>query len=37
MILTSNVAKDPLEKERPNIKDDRWIKRCINVGDSGKL
>lgn len=38
MILTSKEAKALLEIERSNTKDDRWIKHCINVGDSaGKI
>lgn len=38
MKLTSNEAKELLEKERSNTKDDRWIKHCIKVGDSaGKI
>ena len=38
MKLTSKEAKELLEKERLNTKDDRWIKHCINVGDSaGKI
>ena len=38
MILTSKEAKELLEKERLNSKDERWIKHCINVGDSaGKI
>lgn len=38
MILTSKEAKEILEEERRNTKDDRWIKHCINVGDSaGKI
>ncbi len=38
MVLTSNEAKELLEKERPNTKDDKWIEHCINVGDSaGKI
>lgn len=34
MKLTSKEAKELLENERINTKDDRWIKHCINVGDS---
>ena len=38
MKLTSKEAKELLEKERINTKDDRWIRHCINVGDSaGKI
>ncbi len=38
MKLTSKEAKDLLDKEGLNAKDDRWIKHCINVGDSaGKI
>lgn len=38
MILTSKEAKELLENERLNTKDERWIKHCINVGDSaGKI
>lgn len=38
MKLTSKEAKELLENERPNTKDDRWIKHCINVGNSaGKI
>ena len=31
MKLTSKEAKDLLDKEGLNAKDDRWIKHCINV------
>ncbi len=34
MKLTSKEAKELLEKERINTKDDGWIKHSINVGDS---
>ena len=34
MKLNSKEAKELLEKERPNQKDDRWIGHSICVGDS---
>lgn len=34
MQLNSKEAKELLEKERLNTKDDRWIRHCINVGNS---
>ena len=38
MKLTSKEARDLLEIERKNTKDDRWIGHCICVGDSaGRL
>ncbi len=38
MILTSKEARELLEIERKNTKDDRWIDHCICVGDSaGKI
>lgn len=38
MQLNSKEAKELLDKERLNTKDDRWIKHCINVGNSaGKI
>ncbi len=38
MKLTSIEARELLEKERPNQKDDRWIGHSICVGDSaGKI
>lgn len=38
MKLNSSEARNLLEKEKLNTQDDRWIKHCINVGDSaGKI
>ena len=38
MKLTSEEARNLLEKERNNVKDDRWIDHCICVGNSaGKI
>lgn len=37
MKLTSNEAKELLEKERSNQKDDRWIGHSICVGDSAGI
>lgn len=38
MRLTSKEARELLEQERNNSKDDRWIDHCICVGDSaGKI
>ena len=38
MKLTSKEARELLEIERKNTKDDRWIEHCICVGDSaGRL
>lgn len=34
MILTSKKARELLEIERKNVKDDRWIEHSICVGDS---
>ena len=34
MKLNSIGARELLEKERVNQKDDRWIEHCISVGDS---
>ena len=34
MKLNSKEARELLEKERPNQKDDRWIGHSIRVGDS---
>ena len=34
MKLTSKDARNLLEKERKNVKDDGWIDHCISVGDS---
>ena len=38
MKLTSKEARDLLEKERQNIKNNRWIEHCICVGNTaGKI
>ena len=38
MEFTSEEARNLLEKERNNVKDDRWIDHCICVGNSaGKI
>ena len=37
MKLTSNEARELLEKERSNQKDDRWIGHSICVGDSAGI
>ena len=34
MKLTSEEARNLLEKDRNNVKDDRWIEHCICVGDT---
>lgn len=34
MKLTSREARELLENERENTKDDRWIEHCVSVGDS---
>ena len=37
MILTSKEARELLEIERKNAKDDRWIEHSICVGDSAGI
>ena len=37
MILTSKEARELLETERKNAKDDRWIEHSICVGDSAGI
>ncbi len=37
MILTSKEARELLEIERKNVKDDRWIEHSICVGDSAGI
>ena len=37
MRLTSKEARELLEQERNNSKDDRWIDHCICVGDSAGI
>ena len=37
MKLTSNEARELLEKERSNQKDDRWIGHSICVGNSAGI
>lgn len=37
MKLTSKDARDLLEQERKNVKDDRWIEHCICVGDTAGI
>lgn len=37
MKLTSIEAKNLLEQEIPNVKDDKWIEHCICVGNSAGI
>ena len=37
MKLTINEARNLLEQERINAKDDRWIEHCIYVGYDKRL